>query len=103
MVKLCGFTVITACDGIDAVAKFREHADEIDVVLMDLTMPNMDGIAAMNEIYSIRPDVRVIISSGFNEEELSERLANDTPSGFIRKPYSLNLIKAEIQRVMPAA
>jgi len=45
----------------------------------------------------------VIISSGFNEEELSERLANDTPSGFIRKPYSLNLIKAEIQRVMPAA
>lgn len=103
MVKHCGFKVITACDGIDAVAKFRAHADEITVVVMDLIMPNMDGIAAMKEIHDIKPDTRVIISSGFNEEELSERLANDTPSGFIRKPYSLNLIKAEIQRVMPAA
>jgi len=103
MVKHCGFKVITACDGIDAVAKFREHIDEITVVMMDLIMPNMDGIAAMKEILNIKPDTRVIISSGFNEEELSERLANDTPSGFIRKPYSLNLIKAEIQRVMQVA
>jgi CheY-like chemotaxis protein len=102
MVKHCGFKVITACDGIDAVAKFRAHADEITIVVMDLIMPNMDGIAAMSEIQNIRPDTRVIISSGFNEEELSERLANETPSGLIQKPYSLNLIKAEIQRVMQA-
>ena len=102
MVKHCGFKVITACDGIDAVAKFRAHADEITIVVMDLIMPNMDGIAAMSEIQNIKPDTRVIISSGFNEEELSERLANETPSGLIQKPYSLNLIKAEIQRVMQA-
>ncbi|MHB8121058.1 MAG: hybrid sensor histidine kinase/response regulator [Desulfuromonadaceae bacterium] len=102
MVKHCGFKVITACDGIDAVAKFRAHADEIDIVVMDLIMPNMDGIAAMSEIQNIKPDTRIIISSGFNKEELSERLANDTPSGLIQKPYSLNLIKAEIQRVMQA-
>ena len=102
MVKHCGFKVITACDGIDAVAKFRAHADEITLVVMDLIMPNMDGIAAMSEIQNIKPDIRVIISSGFNEEELSERLANAPPSGLIQKPYSLNLIKAEIQRVMQA-
>ncbi|MDD2273007.1 MAG: ATP-binding protein [Desulfuromonadaceae bacterium] len=102
MVKHCGFKVITACDGIDAVTKFREHADEITLVVMDLIMPNMDGIAAMGEIQKIKPDARIIISSGFNEEELSVRLANETPSGFIRKPYSLNLIKAEIQKVMQA-
>lgn len=102
MVKHCGFKVITACDGIEAVAKFREHADEITLVVMDLIMPNMDGIAAMGEIQKIKPDARIIISSGFNEEELSIRLANETPSGFIRKPYSLNLIKAEIHKVMQA-
>ena len=102
MVQLCGFTVITACDGIDAVAKFREHADEIAVVLMDLTMPNMDGITAMNEIYRIRPDIKVILSSGFNEEELSDRLADQPPSGFIRKPYSMNVLEAEMRRVMQA-
>lgn len=102
MVTLCGFTVITACDGIDAVAKFREHADEIVVVLMDLTMPNMDGITAMNEIYRIRPDIKVILSSGFNEKELSDRLADHPPSGFIRKPYSMNVLEAEMRRVMQA-
>lgn len=100
MVELCGFTVITACDGIDAVAKFREHADEIDIVLMDLTMPNMDGITAMGEIYSIRPDTKVIISSGFNKDELSERITTLPPSGFIRKPYSMNVLEAEMRRVV---
>jgi CheY-like chemotaxis protein/two-component sensor histidine kinase len=100
MVQLCGFTVITACDGIDAVAKFREHTDEIAVVLMDLTMPNMDGLAAMSEIYLIRPDIKVIISSGFNKEELSERITDQPPCGFIRKPYSMNVLEAEMRRVM---
>lgn len=101
MVKLCGFTVITACDGIDAVAKFREYADEIVVVLMDLTMPNMDGITAMNEIFRIKPETKVIIASGFNEDELSERITNQAPTGFIRKPYSMAQLEAELRRVVP--
>ena len=100
MVQLCGFKVITACDGIDAIAKFREHADEITVVLMDLTMPNMDGIMAMSEIYLIRPDIKIILSSGYNEDELSERAIRQAPSGFIRKPYNLKVLQAELQSVV---
>ena len=102
MAQLCGLTVITACDGIDAVAKFRTQADDIDIVLMDLTMPNMDGITAMEEIYLIRPDARIILSSGFNNEELSERITGQHPSGFIRKPYSMKLLESELRRVMRA-
>ena len=100
MVSLCGFTVITACDGIDAVTKYREHADEIVVVLMDLTMPNMDGITAMGHICNIRPDAKVILSSGFTEDELNERFTDQAPSGFIRKPYSMNVLEAEVRRVL---
>lgn len=100
MVNLCGFKTITACDGIDAVAKFREHADDIVVVLMDLTMPNMDGITAMAEICSIRPDIKVILSSGFNKEELSDRITSRAPTGFIRKPYNLKVLEAELRRVV---
>jgi signal transduction histidine kinase/CheY-like chemotaxis protein len=100
MVSLCGYRVITASDGIDAVSKFRENGDEIALVLMDLTMPNMDGIAAMNEIYSIRPDARVILASGFNEDELTLRITEQAPSGFIRKPYSLGVLETEIRRVV---
>ncbi len=100
MVELCGFKVITACDGIEAVTKFRRHADDINVVLLDLTMPNMDGIAAMTQIRAIRPDCRVIISSGFNEDELSERINGHTPSGFMRKPYNMKDLRAELRRVL---
>lgn len=102
MVTHCGFRVVTACDGIEAVAKFREQAEEIDIVLMDLTMPNMDGITAMSEIHRIRPDIKVILSSGFNAEELGERLTNQTPSGFIRKPYNMQALETEIRRVVQA-
>lgn len=102
MVKLCGFNVITAVDGVDAVSKFREQADEIALVLMDLTMPNTDGIEAMNEIRTIRPDARVILSSGFHEDELSRHITASAPSGFIRKPYSMSEIETELQRVMQA-
>jgi CheY-like chemotaxis protein len=101
MVTHCGFTVITAVDGVDAVAQFRAHADDIVVVLMDLTMPNMNGLTAMSEIYAIRPDVKIILASGFNEEELSGRLTGQPPSGFIRKPYNMKGLEAELRRVVP--
>lgn len=102
MVELCGFSVITANDGLEAVSRFREHAREIDIVLLDLTMPNMDGIAAMNEIYSITPNVKLILSSGFNKDELSDRFTGHAPSGFIRKPYSMTVLETELRRVMLA-
>src|SRR6185369_437492 len=102
MVKLCGFSVITAHDGIDAVTKFRERADEIVVVLMDLTMPKMDGIAAMREIHGIKPDIKVILASGFNEEELSDRITSQPPSAFIRKPYSFDVLEEKFRRVVQA-
>jgi len=102
MVELCGFTVITARDGCEAVSCFREHAEEIDIVLLDLTMPNMDGITAMNEIYSISPNAKLILSSGFNKDELSNRITGQAPSCFIRKPYSLNVLETELRRVMLA-
>ncbi|HXE97464.1 MAG TPA: PAS domain S-box protein [Dongiaceae bacterium] len=99
MVKLCGFSVISACDGVDAIGKFREQAEKFDVVLMDLTMPNMDGVAAMHNLRLIKPDVKVILTSGFNEQEFDERISGQPPSGFIRKPYSLKEVKAELLRV----
>lgn len=102
MVELCGLRVITACDGVDAVSKFRNHAEELDIVLLDLTMPNMDGIAAMNEIYSIRPNVKILLVSGFNEEELEKRIIGHPPFGFIRKPYSMNVLETEVRRAMLA-
>lgn len=100
MVKQSGFSVITASDGADAVSTFTQRSAEIDLVLMDLTMPNMDGVTAMAELRRIKPDVKIILSSGFNEQELDERIVEQKPSGFIRKPYRMQILSEELQRVM---
>jgi len=100
MVKLLGFRVIVARDGLEAISKFRQHADDIDVVLLDLTMPRMDGVAAMQEIYKIHSAAKILLASGFNKEELDKRVTGPSPAGFIRKPYSMNELEAEIRHVM---
>lgn len=100
MVKLCGLDVITASDGVDALNKFKNHVDEIDIVVMDLSMPNMDGIAAMRELHGVRPDLKVILSSGYDEQTLDERFTDQRPAGFIRKPFTMKVLEAELKRVM---
>jgi PAS domain S-box-containing protein len=100
MVRFCGFEAITATSGNEAINKFRKNIDSIDVVLMDLTMPNMDGLTAMSAIRDIKPDVKVLLATGFNEEELSRRILNNPPSGFVRKPYSMATIKSELHNLM---
>jgi two-component system cell cycle sensor histidine kinase/response regulator CckA len=82
-----GFTVYTASDGEQALDLFRQHAHEIQVVLLDLTMPHMDGLETFTDMRRIRNDVRVILSSGYNEQDATEQFAGKGLTGFIHKPY----------------
>lgn len=98
MLETRDFTVLTAEDGQEALAVFRQQAKEIVVVLLDLTMPRMDGTATFQELRRIDPDVRVILSSGFNEQELTNRFGDHELAGFLQKPYGLGqLIDAVVQ------
>jgi len=94
-----GIQVITAIDGADAVQIFRQHADDIALVLMDLTMPEMDGEQAFHAIRSIRPDAIVVLSSGFSEAEAVKRLQRHGLAGFVRKPYTQQVLLQEITRL----
>ena len=95
-----GFTVLTAGDGEEGVRVFREHAGEITCVILDFMMPKMDGVAAFGEISRIRPDVRVILSSGYDYQEATRRFAGQGLSGFIQKPYTLQSLRRELERVL---
>src|SRR5690606_1615263 len=65
-----GFDVITAEDGAEAVKIIRERSKEIDCVVLDLTMPHMGGQEAFRKMRQIDPDIRVVLSSGYNEQEV---------------------------------
>jgi len=100
MLEQAGVTVLTAADGQEALEVFREYADEIAAVLLDMIMPRMDGEETFREIRRIKPDVRVILSSGYNEEEATERFAGKGLAGFIQKPYRAAALIAKMQEVL---
>jgi PAS domain S-box-containing protein len=94
-----GFTVLTACDGADAVRVFTRHAAEIRAVVLDLTMPVMNGEEAATELQRIRP-VPVILSSGYGEHEVAARFAGRSLAGFLCKPYQPADLTAVLHRAL---
>ena len=88
MLELEGHEAIEAQDGIEAVRTFIEHAQEIDLVLLDLTMPGQDGWETLSEIRGHSVDVPVIMMSGYSEEGQSAAFEASGVEGFLRKPFS---------------
>jgi CheY-like chemotaxis protein len=95
-----GHTVLQARNGREGVQVFRERAEEIAVVLLDLTMPELSGEEAFEEIRRIDPSARVILSSGFSEEEASGRFAGKGLLGFLQKPYQTSALLAKLREAM---
>jgi two-component system, cell cycle sensor histidine kinase and response regulator CckA len=90
-----GYTVLTASDGSEALKIFRENVADIRAVLLDLTMPKMNGKETFRELCRIQPDVKVLLSSGYNEQDTINHFADKGLAGFIQKPYTMkNLLEA---------
>jgi PAS domain S-box-containing protein len=95
-----GYSVVTASDGLEGVTIFRAMKETISVVLLDMTMPRMDGKAALKIIKEISPSTPVILSSGFSNHELHGFTGSEKPSGFVQKPYRVKALIAEIQKAL---
>jgi two-component system, cell cycle sensor histidine kinase and response regulator CckA len=89
MLDRLGYAVTSAEDGVEALEVFRRQHKEIDCVLLDLTMPGMDGWETLSALRELRPDVPVILSSGYDEVQLMERLNREQPQAFLHKPYRM--------------
>lgn len=83
---------ITATDGAEGVARYREHQEDIRLVILDLSMPGLSGEETFAQLKKINPDARVLISSGYSQNEVSLRFANQEGLGFLQKPYKLAIL-----------
>jgi signal transduction histidine kinase len=92
-----GYTVFEACDGRDGADLFSRLHDRISCVLLDLTMPRMDGHDVWRYIRRIRPDMRIVISSGFEESEAMRQFADAPGLDFIQKPYTASALVRKIR------
>jgi two-component system cell cycle sensor histidine kinase/response regulator CckA len=97
-----GFDVLTASDGEESLRIVREHKGAISAVILDLTMPRMDGETAFRELRKIRPDLRIILSSGFSEQDVVARFADTPVAGFIQKPYTASDLVQKLRLALQA-
>jgi two-component system, chemotaxis family, CheB/CheR fusion protein len=95
-----GYTVLQASNGQEAVRLFRERSSEIALVLLDVAMPGMDGIEALEWIRGIRPDITVLVCSGFGEVDLENRFAGKKIAGFFQKPYTVKQLVGKVKELL---
>ena len=100
MYKMMGFTTINAADGLEAIKVFREYSDEVVLVQLDLTMPQMGGEEAFAELRRINPAVRVLLTSGYNQQDATQRFTGEGLAGFIQKPFTYHELRAAVQGII---
>lgn len=97
-----GFTVDLACDGREAVDIFSAQPQKYALVLLDLSMPHLDGEEVFRLLQHLRPDVRVILMSGYNRQDVLTRFAGKGLAGFIQKPFEINDFSKKVQAILAA-
>ncbi len=100
MLERMRFQVITAGDGARAVEIFRENKEDILLVLCDLSMPRKNGWETMKELRRIRPDIPVILISGYDEARVMANNRSQQPDAFLHKPYRMKALEKTIARVL---
>ena len=100
MLNELGYQVITADDGHQAIEAYTGRND-IALVILDLTMPQMDGVECFRELRRFDPEARVIISSGYSEQEISQKFVAGDLSGIIQKPFQMSTLRTVLKNVSP--
>jgi PAS domain S-box-containing protein len=100
LLERMGYTVLVAENGAVGLEVFRARPQEIDFVLLDLTMPVMGGEQTFAELRQLRADLRVILASGYNEQDATSRFVGAGLAGFIKKPFTIGDLSAVIRATL---
>ena len=97
-----GYRVVTARDGMQAISIYKKLRNEIALIILDFTMPVMDGADVFEELTSINPKVPVVLSSGFAEQDRLRAMLAKGLRGFIPKPYTQQKLLSQIRATLDA-
>ncbi|GLH74430.1 hypothetical protein GETHLI_29320 [Geothrix limicola] len=101
-VESMGFQTLEARDGLEALNAYAGHAGHVDLVIMDFTMPHLDGREALEGIRAMDPQALVILCSGYEEDAAPQEGAVETPSTFLQKPFRMEDLRRAVREVMEA-
>ena len=103
MLRKFGFEVTLATNGREALELFSGDPGRFTLVLMDLTMPHMDGRQAFAEMRRLKPDARIILMSGFTEQEAISQFTGKGLADFLQKPFEPDSLARVLQRSLEAS
>ena len=95
-----GYRVISVADGEAAVRTFAERKDEVDLVILDMSMPKLNGSETFRRLKAINKDVRVLLSSGYNRDTWAQQLLEEGLAGFIGKPYQVGELLDKVGEII---
>ena len=102
--KRMGYTVRTASSGQKALDIIKQASNRIDCLLLDFTMPGMDGLETMQQVKKIRPDARIIITSGYTRQQIEDRFALvEPPDAFLQKPFEMKALQEILSKTISKA
>jgi len=102
ILRALGFEADAAHDGIEGIEKFEAGPGRYAAVLLDLTMPRIDGEETFLRLRKLQPDLKVILMSGYNRVDAINRFIGKGLAGFVQKPFQVETLAAELQRVFTA-
>jgi PAS domain S-box-containing protein len=100
LLKRLGFAVIEAASGGEAIEMMKSIAGAVSCAIVDMTMPGMDGIATISAMRRIRPDLKIILTSGYLQRKIEHRVAGEDAVCFIQKPYQLSELRTLLEQVL---
>ena len=100
MLESLGYTVLRATSGNETVSDFKTHAEKIDLVILDLMLPDMKGKEIFDAIRSISPDIKILLASGFARNGKASELLAAGCNGFIQKPFNLKQLSSAIRAIL---
>ncbi|MBK9796953.1 MAG: CHASE domain-containing protein [Holophagaceae bacterium] len=99
LLRSMGFEILMAADGLEALGKFKASQVPIRAVLMDLTMPHLDGVETFRELRHLDPHCRVVLTSGYNEQDAIQNFTGKGLAAFVQKPF----LRGDLLRAMQVA
>ena len=98
--RSAGYEALTAADGREALEVLRARAADVAMVVLDLTMPGLDTQETLGVLHRVRPNLPVILSSGYGAEEAGRRLASGELAGFLQKPYRPHQLVEKVRQAL---
>lgn len=100
LLEKLGYTVLVAAGGTEAIKLFKRHRDQVDLIILDMIMPDMSGGETFSHLRAIKPNAKILLSSGYSLDRRASAIMQQGCNGFIQKPFNLKKVSHKIREIL---